>query len=57
MISGNEPVKAMAYICDLILFFVVFSLPPNVKPAISEDCDRFVIFKLNIFVNVKIFII
>ena len=57
MISGNESAKAMAYICDLLLFSVVFSLPPNAKPAISEDCDRFVIFKLNIFVNMKIFII
>ncbi|KAF9610722.1 hypothetical protein IFM89_024572 [Coptis chinensis] len=27
MISGNEPVKAMAYICELQLFWVVFSLP------------------------------
>ncbi|XP_002266551.2 tRNA nucleotidyltransferase cca2 [Vitis vinifera] len=40
MISGNEPVKAMTYICDLLLFSVVFSLPPIVKPAISEECDR-----------------
>ena len=57
MISDNELVKAMTYICDLLLFSVVFSLPPNVKPSISEECDRFVIFKLHIFVDVKIFII
>lgn len=50
MISGNEPVKAMTYICDLLLFSVVFSLPPIVKPAISEECDRFVIFRFNLFV-------
>ena len=57
MISGNEPVKAMTYICDVLLFSVVFSLPPNVKPAISEECDRFVISKLYIFVNVRFFVI
>ncbi|XP_048324968.2 CCA tRNA nucleotidyltransferase, mitochondrial isoform X2 [Ziziphus jujuba] len=40
MISGKQPVKAMAYICDLKLFWVVFSLPPKFEPAVSEGCDR-----------------
>ncbi|KAK5832392.1 cca trna nucleotidyltransferase, mitochondrial [Gossypium arboreum] len=40
MISGNQPVKAIDYICDLTLFWVVFSLPPKVEPAVSEECYR-----------------
>ncbi|XP_034220731.1 tRNA nucleotidyltransferase cca2 isoform X2 [Prunus dulcis] len=40
MISGNQPVQAMAYICDLKLFWVVFSLHPKYEPAVSEGCDR-----------------
>ncbi|GLT68940.1 hypothetical protein SLA2020_411300 [Shorea laevis] len=40
MISGNQPVKAMTYICDLMLFWIVFSLPPKFEPAKSEGCDR-----------------
>ncbi|OMO88926.1 hypothetical protein CCACVL1_08108 [Corchorus capsularis] len=40
MISGNQPVKAIDYICDLTLFWVVFNLPPNVEPAIPEECYR-----------------
>ncbi|KAE8666400.1 Polynucleotide adenylyltransferase family protein isoform 4 [Hibiscus syriacus] len=40
MISGNQPVKAINYICDLTLFWVVFSLPPKVEPAVSEECNR-----------------
>uniref|UniRef100_A0A7N0V1V7 Poly A polymerase head domain-containing protein n=1 Tax=Kalanchoe fedtschenkoi TaxID=63787 RepID=A0A7N0V1V7_KALFE len=38
MVSGNEPVKAMTYICDLSLFFVVFSLPQNFE--VIEGLDR-----------------
>lgn len=37
MISGNEPVQAMTYICDLKLFWVVFSLHQQCEP--SEGCD------------------
>ncbi|XP_061994383.1 tRNA nucleotidyltransferase cca2-like isoform X1 [Rosa rugosa] len=37
MISGNQPVQAMTYICDLKLFWVVFSLHPQCEP--SEECD------------------
>ncbi|ONK77484.1 uncharacterized protein A4U43_C02F7040 [Asparagus officinalis] len=40
MISGNHPVKAMAYICDLQLFFTVFILPDNPQPEVFEGCDR-----------------
>ncbi|XP_039003191.1 tRNA nucleotidyltransferase cca2-like isoform X2 [Hibiscus syriacus] len=40
MISGNQPVKAIDYICDLTLFWVVFSLPPKVEPAVAEECYR-----------------
>ncbi|XP_041012281.1 tRNA nucleotidyltransferase cca2 isoform X2 [Juglans microcarpa x Juglans regia] len=40
MISGNQPVKAMTYICDLMLFPIVFSFPPKFEPSKSESCDR-----------------
>lgn len=43
MISGNQPVKAIDYICDLTLFWVVFNLPLQVEPAVSEGCYRFVV--------------
>ena len=43
MISGNQPVKAMTYICDLTLFSIVFSLPPNFEPAKTENCDRYLL--------------
>ncbi|KAK2645857.1 hypothetical protein Ddye_021052 [Dipteronia dyeriana] len=42
MISGNQPVKAMTYICDLTLFWIVFNLPPKCEPVVSEGCDRYV---------------
>lgn len=41
MISGNQPVKAMTYIRDLTLFWIVFSLPPEFEPPIEDECDRF----------------
>ncbi|XP_057742480.1 tRNA nucleotidyltransferase cca2-like isoform X4 [Arachis stenosperma] len=40
MISGNQPVKAMTHICDLTLFWIVFSLPPEFEPTISDGCER-----------------
>ncbi|KAJ4962221.1 hypothetical protein NE237_022160 [Protea cynaroides] len=40
MISGNQPLKAMNYVCDLQLFWVIFSLPDKYEPALSEQCDR-----------------
>ncbi|KAG9441209.1 hypothetical protein H6P81_017063 [Aristolochia fimbriata] len=40
MISGNHPVTAIKYICELQLFWVVFSLPQKPEPAITEECDR-----------------
>ncbi|XP_010256421.1 PREDICTED: putative CCA tRNA nucleotidyltransferase 2 [Nelumbo nucifera] len=40
MISGNQPVKAMTHICDLQLFWVIFSLPDKYEPIIAEGCER-----------------
>ncbi|GAB2287286.1 hypothetical protein Dimus_021666 [Dionaea muscipula] len=40
MISGNQPVQAVNYLCDLKLFWVVFRLPPGVEPAVAEMCER-----------------
>ncbi|KAL1368390.1 hypothetical protein AAHE18_02G118000 [Arachis hypogaea] len=40
MISGNQPVKALTHICDLTLFWNVFSLPPKFEPAIPDGCER-----------------
>ncbi|XP_058087831.1 tRNA nucleotidyltransferase cca2 isoform X3 [Magnolia sinica] len=40
MMSGNHPVKAMAYICDLHLFWVVFCLPDDSEPAVVDGSDR-----------------
>ncbi|KAJ9562444.1 hypothetical protein OSB04_007604 [Centaurea solstitialis] len=40
MVSGNQPAKAMAYISELGLFWVVFTPPPNLEPPISKDLDR-----------------
>jgi len=46
MISGNRPVQAMAYICDLQLFFVVFTSPDKLQ-GIIEGCDRFDLCRSN----------
>nr|AAB03077.1 tRNA nucleotidyltransferase [Lupinus albus] len=51
MISGNQPVKAMTYICDLTIFWIVFSLPPTFEPAISDGCERLCISQLDISWN------
>ncbi|KAB2635563.1 CCA tRNA nucleotidyltransferase 2 [Pyrus ussuriensis x Pyrus communis] len=40
MISGNQPVQALAYISDLKLFWVVFSLHTKHEPEVSEGWDR-----------------
>ncbi|KAK9743298.1 hypothetical protein RND81_03G230300 [Saponaria officinalis] len=40
MIGGNQPVKAVSYICDLQLFWVIFTLPSNVNLSIPEGCER-----------------
>ncbi|KAI6691226.1 hypothetical protein NL676_028054, partial [Syzygium grande] len=40
MISGNEPIKAIAYINELQLFWVVFSIPHEHEPTLPEECDR-----------------
>ncbi|KAL6007703.1 hypothetical protein ACLOJK_033204 [Asimina triloba] len=43
MMSGSHPVQAMAYIRDLKLFSVVFSLPNNSEPPLVDGYDRFVV--------------
>eukprot|EP00268_Persea_americana_P008118 TRINITY_DN13113_c0_g1_i6.p1 TRINITY_DN13113_c0_g1~~TRINITY_DN13113_c0_g1_i6.p1 ORF type:complete len:560 (-),score=93.48 TRINITY_DN13113_c0_g1_i6:398-2077(-) len=40
MVSGNRPNNAIGFICELQLFWVVFSLPQNSEPAVVEGCDR-----------------
>ncbi|KAF3330954.1 putative CCA tRNA nucleotidyltransferase 2 isoform X1 [Carex littledalei] len=40
MMSDKQPPKAMAWICDLKLFFVVFACPENSRPPVDEHCDR-----------------
>ncbi|KAK3426070.1 hypothetical protein EUGRSUZ_F02604 [Eucalyptus grandis] len=40
MVSGNEPVKAIAYIYELQLFWVVFSLPHEHELTLPQECDR-----------------
>lgn len=47
MISGNQPVKAMTYICELTLFWTVFTLPAEYEPIISDGCDRICISYLD----------
>lgn len=44
MMSDKQPPKAMAWICDLKLFFVVFACPENPRPHVDEHCDRFVFY-------------
>ncbi|EPS73121.1 hypothetical protein M569_01634, partial [Genlisea aurea] len=40
MISDNQPVKALAYISELQLFWSVFSLPPEMQPSMPKECER-----------------
>ncbi|WJX20492.1 CCA tRNA nucleotidyltransferase [Trifolium repens] len=47
MISGNQPVKAMTYICELTLFWTVFTLPAEYEPVLSDGCDRLCISYLD----------
>ncbi|KAJ8752341.1 hypothetical protein K2173_003977 [Erythroxylum novogranatense] len=39
-ISGNQPVKAMRYVCDLTLFWTVFTLHPKAESEVSDECPR-----------------
>ncbi|KAI8563183.1 hypothetical protein RHMOL_Rhmol03G0092600 [Rhododendron molle] len=39
MVSGSQPVKAISYVSDLLLFWVVFSLPPEVDPPTFQGCE------------------
>lgn len=43
MVAGNQPVKAMSYVSNLLLFWVVFNTPPNVDPPIPEGHERYII--------------
>nr|XP_029146544.1 putative CCA tRNA nucleotidyltransferase 2 isoform X3 [Arachis hypogaea] len=47
MLSGNQPVKALTHICDLTLFWNVFSLPSEFEPAIPDGCERLCIAYLD----------
>ncbi|XP_074563184.1 tRNA nucleotidyltransferase cca2 [Curcuma longa] len=40
MMSDKQPVTAITNIVDLQLFFVVFTLPANVNPAVNEEIVR-----------------
>ncbi|PKU80395.1 putative CCA tRNA nucleotidyltransferase 2 [Dendrobium catenatum] len=52
MISGNQPVRAMFYICDLQLFYAVFTLPENAQPEIVEGCNRLCVSHIDAAWNV-----
>jgi tRNA nucleotidyltransferase/poly(A) polymerase len=40
MMSDKHPVKAMCHICDLGLFYVVFTFPEKSEPPIFDKCDQ-----------------
>ncbi|KAI3777117.1 hypothetical protein L1987_46911 [Smallanthus sonchifolius] len=40
MVGGNQPAKAMAYISELGLLWVVFTPPEKCEPLISKEHDR-----------------
>lgn len=40
MIGGNEPVKAISWIQEFELFWIVFTPPNDTEPAIPENSDR-----------------
>jgi hypothetical protein len=42
MMSDKHPVKAMCHICDLGLFYVVFTFPEKSEPPIFDKCDQYV---------------
>ncbi|CAA6669782.1 unnamed protein product [Spirodela intermedia] len=47
MISDKDPVKAVTYLSDLQLFWVVFSLPHNSELTIVERTDRLCVGYMN----------
>ncbi|XP_059631938.1 CCA tRNA nucleotidyltransferase, mitochondrial [Cornus florida] len=51
MISGNQPVKAMTHISDLLLFWVVFSFPPKFELPTSEGFDRLCVTYMDAAMN------
>lgn len=46
MLSGNQPVKAIDCISEFGLFWVVFTLPPNLEPKIFEH-DKICVSYMN----------
>ncbi|KAL8199334.1 hypothetical protein R6Q57_012902 [Mikania cordata] len=48
MVSGNQPTKAMDYISELGLLWVVFTPPESCKPLISKDHDRACVQYINL---------
>lgn len=47
MVSGNQPAKAMAYISELGLLWIVFTPPPNSDPVISKEHDQVCVGYMN----------
>ncbi|XP_073013457.1 tRNA nucleotidyltransferase cca2 [Typha latifolia] len=47
MMSDKQPTKAMSYICDLKLFYAVFTFPGNTQFAGIENCDRLCLSHIN----------
>ncbi|KAL8234125.1 hypothetical protein R6Q59_020225 [Mikania micrantha] len=48
MVSGNQPTKAMDYIYELGLLWVVFTPPESCKPLISKEHDRACVQYINL---------
>ncbi|KAI3990301.1 hypothetical protein MKX01_037640 [Papaver californicum] len=51
MIKDKQPVQAMTYVCSLQLFWVVFTLPAESEPAVSEGCDRLCVASVEVAWN------
>ncbi|KAJ0973245.1 hypothetical protein J5N97_021204 [Dioscorea zingiberensis] len=47
MVSDNNPVIAMTYICELNLFSAVFTLPKNPQPTLTDEIDRLCVLYLD----------
>ncbi|CAH1447660.1 unnamed protein product [Lactuca virosa] len=45
MLSGNQPAKALGYLSDFGLFWVVFTPPSNCKPLILKEDNKDKIYK------------
>ncbi|KAI3977907.1 hypothetical protein MKX01_036747 [Papaver californicum] len=51
MIKDKQPVRAMTYMCSFQLFWVVFTLPAESEPAVSEGCDRLCVASVDVAWN------